>query len=72
MINDVTRRLSREQTLVIAERSRDDPHLPTDLWKKPVIISQTFNLHRDSRFCPKIVVKRTIEAPAELTLFGPK
>ncbi|XP_065070456.1 uncharacterized protein LOC135695319 isoform X3 [Rhopilema esculentum] len=35
MINDVTRRLSREQTLVIAERSRDDPHLPTDLWKKP-------------------------------------
>jgi len=34
MISDVIRRLSREHTLVVAERSRDDPNLPTDLWKK--------------------------------------
>eukprot|EP00794_Sanderia_malayensis_P005905 gene5905-6590_t len=33
MINAVIRRVSREHTLVVAEKSREDPNLPTDLWK---------------------------------------
>ena len=36
MIYDVIRRISREHTLVVSERGRDDATLPTDLWKKPV------------------------------------
>lgn len=36
MISDVMRRISREHTLVVSERGRDDATLPTDLWKKPV------------------------------------
>ena len=44
MINDVIKRLSREHTLVINERTRDDPNLPTDLWKKPVA-NISLNLH---------------------------
>ena len=46
MISDVIRRLSREHTLVVAERSRDDPNLPTDLWKKSVTDSGLFELCR--------------------------
>ncbi|XP_048579860.1 uncharacterized protein LOC5511107 isoform X2 [Nematostella vectensis] len=37
MISDVLRRISREHTLVVSERGRDDTTLPTDLWKKPVM-----------------------------------
>lgn len=37
MIYDVIRRISREHTLVVSERGRDDATLPTDLWKKPVM-----------------------------------
>ena len=44
MITDVIKRLSREHTLVINERTRDDPNLPTDLWKKPVA-KISVNLH---------------------------
>ena len=44
MINDVIRRVSREHTLVIAERSRDDPNLPTDLWKKSVCIYAVYRI----------------------------
>ena len=36
MIYDVIRRISREHTLVVSERGRDDATLPTDLWKRPV------------------------------------
>ena len=36
MIYDVIKRISREHTLVVSERGRDDATLPTDLWKKPV------------------------------------
>ena len=38
MIYDVIRRISREHTLVVSERGRDDATLPTDLWKKPVSV----------------------------------
>lgn len=37
MIYDVIRRISREHTLVVSERGRDDATLPTDLWKRPVM-----------------------------------
>ena len=40
MIYDVIRRISREHTLVVSERGRDDATLPTDLWKKPVSLQQ--------------------------------
>ena len=36
MIHDVMRKISREHTLAVAEKNRDDTILPTDLWKKPV------------------------------------
>ena len=34
MIQGCIRKVSREQTLVVSERNRDDSTLPTDLWKK--------------------------------------
>ncbi|XP_074637432.1 uncharacterized protein LOC141895506 [Acropora palmata] len=34
MIYDAIKRISREHTLVVSERGRDDATLPTDLWKK--------------------------------------
>lgn len=34
MIDDCLRRLSREHTLIIAEKAREDSTLPTDIWKK--------------------------------------
>ncbi|XP_068750634.1 uncharacterized protein [Montipora capricornis] len=37
MIYDVIKRISREHTLVVSERGRDDATLPTDLWKKPAM-----------------------------------
>ena len=36
MISDVMRKISREHTLVLTERGREDATLPTDLWKRPV------------------------------------
>ena len=36
MIYDAIKRISREHTLVVSERGRDDATLPTDLWKKTV------------------------------------
>ena len=35
MIDDCIRKISREHTVVISERAREDYNLPTDLWKKP-------------------------------------
>ena len=35
MMNDTLKRFKRERTLVLAERSREELSLPTDLWKKP-------------------------------------
>ncbi|XP_064604712.1 uncharacterized protein LOC135469969 isoform X2 [Liolophura sinensis] len=37
MINEVRKKLARELTLALAERSREEGALPTDLWKKPVM-----------------------------------
>uniref|UniRef100_A0A3Q3K4T7 Coiled-coil domain-containing protein 162-like n=1 Tax=Monopterus albus TaxID=43700 RepID=A0A3Q3K4T7_MONAL len=34
MIRMVQRRINRELTLVVSERTRQDTHLPTELWKK--------------------------------------
>ena len=36
MITDVIRKISREHTLVLTERGRDDVTLPSDLWKRSV------------------------------------
>jgi len=36
MISDVRKKVQRELTLALAERSRDENVLPTDLWKRPV------------------------------------
>lgn len=38
MIGDVRKRLQRETTLALAERSREETNLPTDLWKKSVSV----------------------------------
>lgn len=37
MVQDCTRQMSRKHTLVLAERVREDPTLPTDLWKQASI-----------------------------------
>ncbi|XP_057314205.1 uncharacterized protein LOC130655465 isoform X2 [Hydractinia symbiolongicarpus] len=37
MVQDCTREMSRKHTLVLAERVREDPTLPTDLWKQASI-----------------------------------
>ncbi|XP_071809867.1 uncharacterized protein [Asterias amurensis] len=37
MIYELRRKVAREHSLVLAERSREEGNLPTDLWKKPVI-----------------------------------
>lgn len=34
MIDDCLRRLSREHTIIVAEKAREDSTLPTDIWKK--------------------------------------
>ena len=36
MIYELRRKVAREHSLVLAERSREEGNLPTDLWKKPV------------------------------------
>ncbi|CAB4034072.1 Hypothetical predicted protein, partial [Paramuricea clavata] len=41
MISDVIRKISREHTLVLTERGREDATLPTDLWKRPVMKETT-------------------------------
>ena len=38
MISDVIKKISREHTLVLTERGREDATLPTDLWKRPVCL----------------------------------
>ncbi|XP_022108314.1 uncharacterized protein LOC110988792 isoform X2 [Acanthaster planci] len=37
MIYELRRKVAREHSLVLAERSREEGNLPTDLWKKPAI-----------------------------------
>ncbi|XP_028417505.1 uncharacterized protein LOC114541907 [Dendronephthya gigantea] len=41
MIGDVIKKISREHTLVLTERGREDATLPTDLWKRPVMKETT-------------------------------
>ena len=36
MITEVRKRVSRELTLAVAERAREEEALPTDLWKRTV------------------------------------
>ncbi|XP_077975931.1 uncharacterized protein LOC120340906 isoform X2 [Styela clava] len=45
MLKDVRRRVSQEMSLVLAERSREETALPTDLWKK-ASIRETFTVNR--------------------------
>ncbi|KAK6176827.1 hypothetical protein SNE40_015054 [Patella caerulea] len=37
MIGEIRKRISREMSLALAERCREESNLPTDLWKKPVM-----------------------------------
>ncbi|XP_033105563.1 uncharacterized protein LOC117107864 [Anneissia japonica] len=37
MIYELQRKISREHSLVVAERGREEGNLPVDLWKRPVI-----------------------------------
>ena len=45
MIHECVRKISREHTLVVAERAREDQTLPTDLWKK-ASMKENFTLPR--------------------------
>uniref|UniRef100_A0AAQ6IJB5 Si:ch73-242m19.1 n=1 Tax=Anabas testudineus TaxID=64144 RepID=A0AAQ6IJB5_ANATE len=45
MIREVQRRINRELTLVVAERTRQDTRLPTELWKK-VPLKHSLSLER--------------------------
>lgn len=45
MLSDVRRRVAREMSLVLSERSREETALPTDLWKK-ASIRETFTINR--------------------------
>ncbi|XP_018419238.1 PREDICTED: coiled-coil domain-containing protein 162-like [Nanorana parkeri] len=42
MILDVQKKIAKEMTLVISERTREGRGLPTDLWKKPAIKENFF------------------------------
>lgn len=39
MIGETMKRLTKDLNLAFAERGREEGALPTDLWKKPVILS---------------------------------
>ena len=45
MINEVRKKISRELSLVLSERSREESALPTDLWKKPVM-KESFTINK--------------------------
>jgi len=49
MISDVKRKIQKEVTLALAERSRDENMLPTDLWKRMVGARSLFL--PEFRFC---------------------
>ena len=42
MISEVRKRVSKELTLALSERAREETALPTDLWKRAV----SFLLHK--------------------------
>lgn len=45
MMNDTLKRLKRERTLVLSERSREENSIPTDLWKKQMF-TENFSVLR--------------------------
>ncbi|XP_040584075.1 uncharacterized protein LOC101831404 isoform X2 [Mesocricetus auratus] len=66
MIQEVMRKVSREMTLLLSEKSKEEPTLPTDLWKHQVM-KENFSVVR-----PQIVerfVQRLMESYQE---DGPK
>ncbi|XP_051031282.1 uncharacterized protein LOC127215027 [Phodopus roborovskii] len=62
MIQEVMRKVSREMTLLLSEKSKEEPTLPTDLWKHQVM-KENFSVVR-----PQIVerfVQRLMESCQE-------